>query len=127
MSDPLLQYATAVCESGARNDNLRDHYVFAWLESRRELDALRARYAEQSKLLNAAIHERDALREAQSRTARPASPPPELTVFCNEPGCTSPPLTIQVAPPEDCLGQWVTGRGWQWVDESEQYCGGHKR
>ena len=106
----------------ADNDNLADRFARTYLGVTRELTALRAKYTEQQKLLNAAVHERDGLREMLCVMPSPGRRQPELTVKCNACHHT---LSIVTAPPDEAVPSWLRGMGWEWRGEGVQYCPYH--
>ena len=126
MSDPILTYADQASQDPT-DQSLSATLARRYRDTLRDLESLRAKYQDAQKQLNAVVHERDGLLEAQGKQGPRVAGVPALSVWCNEPGCPTPPLTIAQAPPDEFVGQWVTGRGWQWVDEGEQYCVSHKR
>jgi hypothetical protein len=71
------------------------------------------------------VHEVSALRETQGALVKQARREPALSVYCDEPNCDALPLTIDVAPPEDAIPQWVRGRSWH-VCGDLYFCGRHK-
>lgn len=78
------------------------------------------------KALNAAIHEAERLRTENEKlradlglSVRVARIAPAITIYCDAPNCTTPPLTMQVAPPEDAIPSWVRGRGWTFTLDGE--------
>lgn len=129
MGNPALQLAEQIHSASPQDGSPQEVLARALLEANADVIATANRYTELYRKFNTVCHELERLRERveESRTAisHQASQQPRLSVFCNAPGCTTPPLSMQPAPPDEAVAQWVRGRGWQWLGEGEQYCPAH--
>jgi hypothetical protein len=69
------------------------------------------------------IHERDRLQAQLGDEVRAARSDGSwgLVVHCDNTACSTPPLRIRVAPPEDAVPAWVRGMGWT-VDAEKHWC-----
>jgi hypothetical protein len=126
MSDPVFDLAEKWLSVPTPDQDPATTFARAFKSEREQKAALEVRFHELAQRLNAKTHECEALASSRSALVKQARREPALSVYCDEPNCDATPLTIDVAPPEDAIPQWVWGRGWQVVGDA-YFCGGHKR
>lgn len=106
---------TALALSPAEAERLAVHVAY-----------LEARVAELTRRESALLRELEALRQRVSDVVATVRREPALTIFCDTPSCTTPPITRDVAPPEDAIPRWVRGLGWR-VEGDAYVCPGCQR
>jgi hypothetical protein len=88
---------------------------------------LRLRYTESQARNQQLIHELERLRSLVGEQVRIRRSEPAIILDCSHPGCLCPPLTREVAPPEDCIPQWVRGMDWGYTADGGGYlCPEHR-
>lgn len=124
MSNPALTLATSIASASPRDGSPVEVLADALLEANRDYLALSQRYSELGKLYNAIVHEREDWQRRSDKFVADMRRTPALQVFCDNPDCTTPPISIDVLPPEDAIPIWIRGRGW-WTDGERHLCQGH--
>jgi hypothetical protein len=86
-----------------------------------ELESMRLRLTAEKQRNQQLIHELDRLRSLVGEQVRIRRSEPAIILDCSHPGCLCPPLTREVAPPEDAIPVWVRGLDWGYTADGQGY------
>lgn len=126
MSNPILTMARQLADCEVQDAGPAETLAHAYLHLHRDKLLLEERYSELYKRTNAMTHEIARLRQNVRLSLASERSEPALTVYCDAPDCTTPPLRFQSLPPDEAIPMFIRGRSWA-TDGDRHMCPEHAK